>query len=200
MRKWWNNLVRWLARHEIAELTRRANVAEGALSTAQFAYKQAREELGIVQARNQTLEKRCDEYFAVGTKLGEECETLKQTLADATRAFDAKLAQVAVSAFETEYAEEAPQMNRDLRGVWRQFLNSNEAGRTLKRLANYYEQAQNRMAVLRNGEEARKAGFAHGWHACTRYFFNDLSVDVLPQTDNDTPASEADALRERFAS
>lgn len=200
MRKWWNNLVRWLARHEIAELTRRVNVSEGALSTAQFAYKQAREELGKTQAAHADLSKRCDQYAAALIKAEEEREVVKATLEDLTAAFDVKIKQLAKPAFEIEFAEEAPQMNRDLRGVWRQFLNSNEAGRTLKRLANYYEQAQNRMAVLRTGEEARKAGFAHGWHACTRYFFNDLSVDVLPQTDNDTPASEADALRERFAS
>lgn len=194
--KLWTKLVRWLAREELAAQARRASMAEGALN---FAYKQAREQMGKGQEELTEARKANEEAQAKLGRISKQLQDSRETVAILQdELLAAKLQER--PPFETEFADEAPQLSHELRDIWRHFLATNEAGKVLQRMANFYEQAQNRSAVLRTEGAERNAGFAHGWHAATMFFFRTLSADVRPQQDTDTQASGADALRERLAS
>lgn len=82
---------------------------------------------------------------------------------------------------------------------WKRFLTT-QAGQRMQRAANFHEQATNRDAVLRTANAENSIGFARGWHAATVYFFQTLSANVPPSTDDDSPGSTgAASLAERHA-
>lgn len=104
------------------------------------------------------------------------------------------------SAFpEVNYPD--PDWTQDHVSAWRSFLAS-DVGKTLRAIANYREQAANRIAVLTDGDHAKNAGFAVGWQRATEYFFNQLSS--LQSREHEGldagEATDAERLRERLAS
>ena len=82
---------------------------------------------------------------------------------------------------------------------WKRFL-ATPSGQRVQRAANFHEQAVNRDAVLRMANAENNTGFARGWHAATVYFFQTLSANVPPSTDDDSQGSTgAASLAERHA-
>jgi hypothetical protein len=82
---------------------------------------------------------------------------------------------------------------------WKRFL-ATPSGQRMQRAANFHEQAVNRDAVLRMANAENNTGFARGWHAATVYFFQTLSANVPPSTDDDSQGSTgAASLAERHA-
>lgn len=82
---------------------------------------------------------------------------------------------------------------------WKRFL-ATPSGQRVQRAANFHEQAVNRDAVLRLANAENNTGFARGWHAATVYFFQTLSANVPPSTDDDSQGSTgAASLAERHA-
>ena len=82
---------------------------------------------------------------------------------------------------------------------WKRFL-ATPSGQRVQRAANFHEQAVNRDAVLRMSNAENNTGFARGWHAATVYFFQTLSANVPPSTDDDSQGSTgAASLAERHA-